>query len=124
MDKVNSSCLVIGYEEYIPDLQLPDENDRHVLAAAILAGATVIVTFNLSDFPRSALKPFSIRAFPPDAFLEALLRENPVRFLRGIKLHRSSMNNPPMSQDQYLQSLASQKLNKTAERLSIHKAVI
>ena len=39
MDQVNPKCLVSGYEARIPDLTLPDENDRHVLAAAIEAGA-------------------------------------------------------------------------------------
>lgn len=71
---MNPKCLVSGYEARIPDLQLPDPNDRHVLAAAIEAGATVIVTFNLSDFPRFSLQPYGIRAVPPDTFLETLFR--------------------------------------------------
>ncbi|WP_216628753.1 PIN domain-containing protein [Microcystis aeruginosa] len=37
-------CLVQGYKDLIPSLNLPDVNDRHVLAAAICAGADVIVT--------------------------------------------------------------------------------
>ena len=40
-----------GYEDLIPGLQLPDPNDRHVLAAAIRGHADVIVTMNLRDFP-------------------------------------------------------------------------
>ena len=28
-------CLIVDYEPFIPTFQLPDENDRHVLAAAI-----------------------------------------------------------------------------------------
>ena len=46
-------CLVTGYEFLIPRLTLPDPDDRHVLAAAIRAGADLIVTANLSDFPRN-----------------------------------------------------------------------
>lgn len=45
-------CLVQGYEPLIKGLKLPDPDDRHVLAAAIKAGAQVIVTRNLRDFPR------------------------------------------------------------------------
>jgi hypothetical protein len=33
-------CLVIGYEVLIPELTLPDPDDRHVLAAAIIAAPT------------------------------------------------------------------------------------
>ena len=46
-DKMNAhvrDCLVTNYEDLIPTLQLPDPDDRHVLAAAIRAGASVIVT--------------------------------------------------------------------------------
>ena len=34
----------------ISTLHLPDADDRHVLAAAIAAKATVIVTYDLSDY--------------------------------------------------------------------------
>lgn len=70
MDRVHPKCLVTGYESRIPELNLPDLNDRHVLAAAIETGATVIITFNLSDFPRALLRPYGIKAMPPDAFME------------------------------------------------------
>ena len=66
MDEVHPLCLVTGYESRIPGLVLPDENDRHVLAAAIRAGAEVIVTFNLSDFPPATLARLDIVAQHPD----------------------------------------------------------
>jgi hypothetical protein len=53
MCKAIPDCLVTGYEDLIEGLELPDPDDRHVLAAAIRAGAQTIVTVNLRDFPTS-----------------------------------------------------------------------
>lgn len=62
-------CLVKGYEPLIKAIQLPDPDDRHVLAAAIKSHAQVIVTHNLRDFPPGALEPWSVEAKDPDAFV-------------------------------------------------------
>ncbi|WP_230204834.1 PIN domain-containing protein [Parafrankia elaeagni] len=51
--------LVSGYEPLIDGLKLPDPDDRHVLAAAVKAGAQVIVTRNLKDFPAADLEPWA-----------------------------------------------------------------
>lgn len=51
MDNALPDALVTGYEQLIDSIELPDRNDRHVLAAAIRCGASVIVTVNLRDFP-------------------------------------------------------------------------
>ena len=53
-------CLVTDYQWIIPTLNLPDADDRHVLAAAIKAKAGIIVTTNLKDFPRSQLKKYDL----------------------------------------------------------------
>jgi len=62
-------CLVTGYEGLIESLELPDPDDRHVLAASIRASAQVIVTSNLSDFPSEHLDPYAIEAQSPDQFV-------------------------------------------------------
>lgn len=36
--------------------------DRHVLAAAVVAKAVVIVTYNLKHFPNAALEPWGVEA--------------------------------------------------------------
>ena len=58
VQKANSAfpdALVSNYESLIINLTLPDENDRHVLAAAIKSNADIIVTNNLKDFPKEYL---------------------------------------------------------------------
>jgi hypothetical protein len=62
-------ALVTGYETLIEDLVLPDANDRHVLAAAVHAGAQGIVTFNIQHFPRAAVSKYEIEALHPDRFV-------------------------------------------------------
>jgi hypothetical protein len=62
---------VEGYEDLIPSMT-NHEKDRHVLAAAVRSGAETIVTYNLKDFPRSALAPYSITAQGPSTFLKNL----------------------------------------------------
>ncbi|MDA0564068.1 PIN domain-containing protein [Streptomonospora sp. S1-112] len=61
-------ALVTGYEALIDGME-NDRKDRHVLAAAVRANAEVVVTFNLKDFPDTALKPYDILAVSPDDFL-------------------------------------------------------
>lgn len=61
-------CLVRGHEPLIGGLELRDPDDRHVLAAAIKAGAQVIVTAD-KDFTASALEPWNIEAKHPDDFV-------------------------------------------------------
>lgn len=58
-------------------LWLPDEADRHVLAAAIAGNADVIVTMNASDFPRNILAEEGLSRADPDAFLLGLYEANP-----------------------------------------------
>ncbi|GGO84342.1 hypothetical protein GCM10011348_30370 [Marinobacterium nitratireducens] len=61
--------MVQGYERWEALLELPDPDDRHVVAAAIEAEAEFIVTFNLREFPREELDSYAISAISPDDFL-------------------------------------------------------
>lgn len=55
----------------------PDPADRHVAEAALAAGAPLIVTANLRDFPSRALSALGLRAVHPDAFLLDLWWRDP-----------------------------------------------
>ncbi|MFO7641066.1 MAG: PIN domain-containing protein, partial [Candidatus Competibacteraceae bacterium] len=82
-------CLITSYENLIEGLKLPDPNDRHVLAAAIRAGAAAIITMNLKDFPDEALNEFEIFAQHPDDFILDLADLEPPILERVAKEQRA-----------------------------------
>jgi predicted nucleic acid-binding protein len=110
-------CLVTGYEALIPSLTLPDPDDRHVLAAAIRAGARVIVTANLSDFPVDLLEKYGIEAQHPDEFVMRLLDSAADIVCSAARQQRESLKRPPKTVDEYLESLERQGLPRTVASL-------
>ena len=52
MDDALPKAMVSGYENHISKVNLPDRNDRHVVAAGIAAEASIILTWNLRHFQR------------------------------------------------------------------------
>jgi len=87
--------LITGFEHLIPSVALPDANDRHVVAAAIHGGASLIVTFNLKDFPPDRLNPYNLTAQHPDDFIFELLALHPARVCEAAANHLRSLKNPP-----------------------------
>jgi PIN domain len=110
-------CLVTGYEDLIETLSLPDPGDRHVLAAAIRAGADLIVTTNLADFPNETLARYGIEAQHPDDFILRLLDLAPNVVCSAAKKQRESLKKPPLTVEQYLESLERQGLAQTVAAL-------
>ena len=110
-------CLVSGYEYLIPSLELPDPDDRHVLAAAIKGGADVIVTFNLSDFPQATLGQYDIEAQHPDDFICDLIDLKPAKVAAAAETCRQRLKNPPKPIDEYLETLLKQRLSVSVAML-------
>jgi len=121
MDKAIPDCLVEGYEALIADLHLPDPDDRHVLAAAIHGEASVIVTFNLRDFPREALAPFGIEALHPDDFILNLFEQDTVAVISAAQRQRAQLVHPSIDTEHYLEMLRKQGLIKTVDALATYR---
>ena len=112
MNEAVDDCLVTGYESLAQTLSLPDKGDRHVLAAAIVGRADVIVTANLHDFPAKALAPYRIAAQHPDVFIRHVLGlDNGA--VGAVRACRARLINPPRSVDDYLDTLLRQGLPET-----------
>lgn len=65
-------------------LHLPDENDIHVLAAAIASGADVLLTVNTRDFPRHVLAEEGVARADPDGFLYGLWLDDAAPVERAV----------------------------------------
>lgn len=85
MNQAVPGRLVERYEELIDSLELPDPQDRHVLADAIKCQADVIVTNNLKDFRKDVLGRFGLEAQSPDIFLGHLFDRNPTSFCSAVR---------------------------------------
>lgn len=121
-DMMNSAVpdgLIEDYEPLIADLTLPDVDDRHVLAAAIMGRADVIVTFNLKDFPKAALEPHGIAVQTPDEFIHELMDSDEDRVCLAIKRQRAFLSKPPKTVEAHLQTLEGQRLPRTVARLRL-----
>jgi predicted nucleic acid-binding protein len=97
--------LVTGHEPLIPALDLPDPDDRHVLAAAIRARAQVIVTNNLKDFPVEALRQWDIDPKDADDFVCDQIGLNAKVVWSCVHQIANSWRNPPGTIGDVLASL-------------------
>lgn len=115
MDREAEDAIVTGYQPLIAGLALPDPDDRHVLAAAIVGQADIIVTRNLRDFPDEALAPYNIEAQHPDEFVRHLLDLAPVLVVDAVRAQQGRLLNPPISMGELLEAF---------ERLSLIDTVL
>ncbi|MBK8753037.1 MAG: PIN domain-containing protein [Candidatus Competibacteraceae bacterium] len=118
MNQSVRDALVTGFELLIPTITLPDPDDRHVVAAAIHSGASLIVTFNLKDFPAEALRPYNLTAQHPDDFILDLLDLQPALVCQAVANQRRTLKNPPKTVDEYLDTLLKQGLTQTVGGLA------
>ncbi len=102
MERVFPEAEVTGYEHLIGAMK-NDEKDRHVVAAAVKAGAQVITTSNLKDFTDL---PEGIEAQSPDVFLSNLFDLDPVRFVELLRQQAADLVSPPITFDDLLAHLA------------------
>jgi predicted nucleic acid-binding protein len=95
MSTAFADANVVGWEAVVAGLDLPDPDDRHVLAAAIAGSAQSLVTFNLKDFPVEPLAPTGIEARHPDEFLLDQLDLFPSLALEVLVNQANDMRRPP-----------------------------
>lgn len=110
-------ALVKNYSKLIENLQLPDKNDNHVLAAAIKTNANLIVTNNLKDFPEDYLAKFGLKAKSPDDFITDIIDLNPGLALKAFYKLVLNKKNPPYNEYDVLDIFRNNGLVNTADCL-------
>lgn len=124
MDSNVRDSLVEDFEHLVPTIELPDLGDRHVVAAAIHSSADIIVTFNLKDFPTSALDRYNLGTQHPDDFIVDLFDLHPTSVLQALAEQRASLKKPPKTADEFLDILFRQGLTQTVSILKDWKIAL
>jgi len=108
MRRAFPEAQVTDYERLIPSMR-NEESDRHVVAAAVKAGAQVIVTSNQRDFHDL---PTGIDVQSPDAFLSNLFDLDPPRMLGVLETLARRYRKPPMAIPRIVEALALSELSE------------
>lgn len=105
-----SAPLVTNYE-------LPDPNDRHVLAAAIAGHVDSIVTENLRDFPPTIVNAYGIEVVNPDWFIINQWHLDSLATMTAFKQMRARWKSPKASPENFARALEQGGLSATAQRI-------
>ena len=108
---------VQGWQPLEGTYGLPDPDDEHIVAAAVVGGAGAIITHNKRDFPPAKL-PAGIQVLSPQEFAANTVALDPVQARTAIAaiVERSGNRGPHLTEDEVLAVLASRyKMNDAVE---------
>jgi hypothetical protein len=117
MKAVLPDADVQGHRALIAGITLPDPNDRHVIAAALVGGASVIVTWNVRHFPAKVLAGVGLTRQDPDAFLCDLLAAKPEVTVAAAAHARRNLRRSAPTAEAFLEALQRQGLARFTARL-------
>ena len=121
MERAFEEALVEGFDAFLSVAErLPDQGDAHVLAAALKAQASTIVTENLKDFPSEVLDPINIEARSADQFIADTIALDVGKAVAAIREMRLRLNKPEKIADQLLRDMEAEGLTETVDVLRPH----
>ena len=122
MNAALPSATVTAYQDVISSIALPDADDRHVVAAAITSGASVIVTWNVRDFPAAELRRHQLQSLTPDIFLAGLYAQAPDAMIAVVLRARHNLRKSKVSAEDFVEALRRQKLVRFTSKIEPHIA--
>ena len=93
------------YRGRIDRMPGPDPDDHIHSAAAIAAGADVLITWDKSGFPAEELAELGLRVMDPDSYFVELLDDLGDHVLVTIEQLAQSKTRPPLSAEDFLDGL-------------------
>lgn len=124
MEQALPEALVGKFHHHIEAINLPDPDDRHVVAAAIEAKASLILTWNLRDFPAKELRKNRLIRETPDGFLAGIYDEAPDLVIGSLANARRNLTKSSTSAQEFLELLGRQGFTKLARRLRSHASAL
>jgi len=106
-----------AWEPLMAAVELPDADDRHVLAAAIAGHADCVVTSNLKHFPDDASGKYSLHALHPDDFLVDQWDLDEIEVIAAFEDMRARWKKPEATPDDFVRAMERNGLVATAARL-------
>jgi len=120
MNDALPGAMVTGYQRHIQTVTLPDPDDRHVVAAGIAGGASIVLTWNLRDFPAREMKKHGLRRQTPDAFLVDLCDQAPDLTLASLANARRNLSKTRVSASDFVNIVKNQGLIRLSARIAGH----
>jgi hypothetical protein len=120
MNETLPAAMVTAYKEHVVAVNLPDPDDRHVVAAGIASGATLILTWNVRHFPAKELKKFGLLRETPDTFLSDLYDKIPELVIGSLAKARRNLTRTHVSASDFVNILHGQRLVQLATRAQGH----
>jgi hypothetical protein len=122
MERAFPDAAVKGYDPLVPGLKLllDDQNDAHVVAAAVKTRASIIVTDNLRHFPDKVLCPLDLQARSADDFIADSIDLDLGRAVEAIRRMRGRLANPAFTPEELLLRLEAGGLTGTVDLLRPH----
>jgi hypothetical protein len=111
-------ALVENWEPHDGTFSLPDPDDEHVVAAALVGGAGAIVTENRKDFPADKV-PAPIKVLTAGEFAADTVAVSPAVALQAVQTMASRYEAPPLTTDEILRRLVQQyRMTEATELIS------
>lgn len=108
---------ILWAEAEEPPAKLPDAGDSHVLGTALAAGADIIVTENIRDFPKKVLGPLGLTAMGTDKFVLELMEAQPTAAHASLLTLPHHANLPFLGEENLLTVLRRAGFRRVVKRL-------